>query len=218
MVTIQSPPGQKVVLRNISWDTYESLLADHEDSAAPRFAYDRGTLEIAMLSPEHERYNRLIQLLASFAAAELGMRIYSLGSTTFRREELEQGFEPDSCFYIQNLASVRGKGRIDLRTDPPPDLVVEIDITNPSIPKLPIYAAFGVPEVWRYDGSRLEMLALEGGRYAGSARSRVLPALTARALSDLLGESKEMDDTDWLLRLRAWARDLGGAAGAGTLR
>ena len=97
-----------MVLRNISWDTYLCLLADHESSSVPRFVYDRGELEITMPFPEHEQYNRFIQLLVSVATREMGTRVLSLGSTTFKREDLEQGFEPDSCFYIQNLASVRG--------------------------------------------------------------------------------------------------------------
>jgi Uma2 family endonuclease len=132
METIKSPAEQRVVLHNIGWDTYERLLANHENNSAPRLTYDRGELEIMSPSPEHEALNRSIALLVEFVASEMGIDVYDLGSTTFKREDLERGFEPDSCFYIENEERVRGKDRIDLTVDPPPDPVIEIGITSPS--------------------------------------------------------------------------------------
>ncbi len=140
METIKSPAEQRVALHNISWSTYERLLADNETNSAPRFTYDRGELEIMSPSPEHEKLNRRIAQLVLAVADELGVEVEDLGSTTFRREDLERGFEPDSCFYIQNEEKVRGTNCIDPAADPPPDLVIEIDITSPSFSKLPIYA------------------------------------------------------------------------------
>lgn len=209
MATAQVVQEQRIVLSHVSWETYERLLADHENSSVPRFTYDQGALEIMSPLPKHERYNRLIELLLSMSAVELGVEVYSLGSTTFRRADLDRGFEADSCFYIQNEASVRGKDRIDARTDPPPDLVVEIEITHPSIPKLPIYAQFGVPEVWRYDGERLEIMVLEGAEYIASTHSRAIPAITAQAVTDLLAVGDGLGNSAWLRRVRAWARVLG---------
>jgi Uma2 family endonuclease len=197
-----------MVLYNVGWDTYERLLRDHANTSAPRFTYDRGTLEIMSPLPEHERLNRAIQLLLPVIAEETGVEIYSLGSTTFNREDLQRGFEPDSCFYVQNAARVWGKDRIDLRVDPAPDLVVEIDITHPSIDKLSIYAQIGVGEVWLYDGERFEMLLLEGGRYTASPQSGVFPALRPDALAALLPASMEVGDIAWIRRVRVWVRDL----------
>lgn len=209
MATVQSPPAeQRMVLHGISWETYERLLADHENSSAPRFTYDRGDLEIMSPLPDHERYNRLVQILVPLAAREMGIRVYSLGSTTFRREVFERGIEADSCFYVRNVGAVRGKDRIDLRVDPPPDLVVEIEITNPLLSKLPIYAQFRVPEVWRYDGQRMEILVLADRIYSASSASRALPAISAAALSKILAESHGLDDFDWLDHVRDWARTL----------
>jgi Uma2 family endonuclease len=158
-------------------------------------------------SPEHEAYNRSIALLVEFLAAELGIDVYNLGSTTFRREDLERGFEPDSCFYIENEERVRGKARIDLSVDPPPDLVIEIDITSPSFSKLTIYAQIGVPEVWRYDGERLKILVLEGSDYMETAESAVFPPVTSRVLSDFVEKSKTTRRTVWLEAVRRWARN-----------
>src|SRR5215207_2585581 len=114
MATVLGPPEQRVTLHNVSWETYERLLADLGDSSAPRLTYDRGTLEIMSPSSEHERYNRTAAQIVEELAVELNINIDSLGSTTFRREDLDRGFEPDSCFYIRNVAGVRGKKRIDL--------------------------------------------------------------------------------------------------------
>ncbi len=199
--------GQGVILHNVSWETYESLLADHTDSSAPRFTYDRGELEIMSPNPEHEVTNRRIAQLVLAIAEEMGLEAEDFGSTTFRREDLERGFEPDSCFYIQNEESVRGKSRIDLTVDPPPDLVIEINIISPSLDKLPIYARMGVPEVWRYDGEKLKILRRQGEGYVESAESDSLPHLTTTVLSGFIEESKSTKRTAWLGKVRGWAQE-----------
>jgi Uma2 family endonuclease len=207
METVNSPAEQRVVLHNIGWNTYERLLADHENNSAPRLTYDRGELEIMSPSPEHEKFNRRIAQLVLAVAEELGIEAEDLGSTTFRREDLERGFEPDSCFYIQNEEQVRGKDRIDPTVDPPPDLVIEIDITSPFFSKLPIYAQIGVPEVWRYDGERMTILVLEGSAYAETADSIVLPPVTSKVLTDFVEKIKSMKRKAWLKEVREWSRE-----------
>lgn len=184
------------------------MLAGHESSSVPRFTYDRGEMEIVSPSPEHEAYNRSIALLVESVAEELGIDVYDLGSTTFRREDIERGFEPDSCFYIQNEEQVRGKYRIDLSVDPPPDLVIKVDITSPSINKLPIYARLEVPEVWRYDGKKLEILKLEDDGYVEVSESAALPSLAGSVLARLIERSKSLRRTVWLQEVRQKAREL----------
>lgn len=206
METVRSLPEQKVLLRNISWETYEHLLADHQDNSAPRFTYDRGMLEIMSPLPEHEKINRRIAQLVLAVTEEMGIEAEDYGSTTFSREDLERGFEPDSCFYIQNEELVRGKDRIDLTVDPPPDLVIEIDITRPSINKFSIYSQLGIPEIWRYDGERLEILALENDGYVEVNESIALPSLTSATLSELVEQSKSMKRTAWLRKVRETVR------------
>lgn len=206
METVRSLPEQKILLRNISWETYEHLLADHQDNSAPRFTYDRGMLEIMSPLPEHEKINRRIAQLVLAVTEEMGIEAEDYGSTTFSREDLERGFEPDSCFYIQNEELVRGKDRIDLTVDPPPDLVIEIDITRPSINKFSIYSQLGIPEIWRYDGERLEILALENDGYVEVNESIALPSLTSATLSELVEQSKSMKRTAWLRKVRETVR------------
>lgn len=206
METVGRTVERKVVIHNVRWETYERLLAEQESSSAPRFTYDRGELEIMSPSTEHEEYNRTIALLVELFAGEVGLDVRNVGSMTFRREDLERGFEPDSCFYLQNEERVRDKTQIDLAVDPPPDLVVEVDITGPSLNKLPIYAQVGVPEVWRYDGGRLQILRLEPTGYAAAPASVSLPSLTSSVLSELFEESKDTKRGVWIRRVQERAR------------
>jgi Uma2 family endonuclease len=206
--TVQSPPEARVVLHNVSWETYECLLADHASSSSPRFVYDRGELEIVSPLPEHDRNAWAAALVVEAAAEALDLDIYSLDSTTFRRQELQLGFEPDKCFYFANEAAVRGKRRLDLTVDPPPDLVIEADLTRSSIDKLALYAAFGVPEVWRCDAARVAILGLEGDRYVERGESRWLTGVTGMDLSALVLASWETSQRVWVKRVRAWARKL----------
>ncbi len=197
---------QRVVLHDVSWATYEHLLADHLDCSSPHFTYDRGTLEIMSPSNEHEEINRNIGSLIDMIVIEWGLHLRPLGSTTFKRQDIQRGFEPDSCFYIQRAELVRGKRKIDLATDPPPDLVIEIDITSGSIDKLPIYAALGIPEVWRYVGDRLLILALAGGSYVEVKESLGLPGLTGAIIVRFIEAVSTLDRPEWLRSVREWAR------------
>ena len=206
MSTVSSPPEQSVVLHDVSWRTYADLLEDFVDSSTPRLTYDRGTLEIMSPTAQHEELNRTLALLVEILALELGLHIRSLGSTTFRREDLERGFEPDSCFYIQSAPALQGKTRLDLAFDPPPDLVIEIDITSPSIRKDPIYAQLGVPEVWRYDSGELRMSKLEEHRYVTCENSVAFPILGARVLSEFLHKSRSTTRPKLVESFRQWIR------------
>lgn len=207
MRAVLSLPEQRVVLHNVSWETYERLLAEHSDCSSPRFTFDHGELEIVTLSAEHERYSVRIADLVGILADEMDLEVEALGSTTFKRQELERGFEPDSCFYVENIERVRGKDRIDLAVDPPPDLVVEVDITSPSVSKLPLFAEFGVPEVWRFDGERLSMLRLRRGNYQPVDTSEVFPGVSAADIEQLLAQGKSLGRTGWLRLARAWAHE-----------
>lgn len=147
MPTVLSPPEQRVVLRNISWETYERLLAENADCSNPRLTYDRGILEIMSPSAEHAELSRAITLLVNVVTEELEIDVRGFGSTIFRREDLARGFEPDSCFYIQYVEDISGKSTLDFVIDPPPDLIIEVDLTNASLNKFSIYAQVGVPEI-----------------------------------------------------------------------
>jgi Uma2 family endonuclease len=216
MAAVLTLPEQKVILRGVSWQTYERLLAEHVEQSGIRFTYSDGILEIMVLSGRHEKPNRTLALLVEVLAEELQMDVERFGSTTFKRADLSKGFEPDSCFYIQHLGAIHGQEEIDLTLDPPPDLVIEIDITSPSLNKLPLYAAVGVPEVWRYDGEHVFILRLEGQQYREAPHSAAFPLLTSAMATRLLMDSTQMRSTVWLRQLRDWVRSAGDLPGRGT--
>ena len=115
---IQSP--DRVILQDISWQTYQSLVEDFERQPSIRLTYDRGTLEIRMPLDPHETYKKLLGRLIEAATEELDLEIRSLGSRTCDRQDLARGLEPDQCYYIQNEPLVRGIEQIDLAKLPPP--------------------------------------------------------------------------------------------------
>jgi Uma2 family endonuclease len=207
--TLSSPAEQRIVLHNVAWETYERLLADHLDSSVPRFTYDRGVLEIVSPSTEHEETNRTLATLVEVVAEELAINVRNVGSMTFRRRDIKRGFEPDSCFYIQRFAQVRGRVEIDPDIDPPPDLLVEIDVSNQSLDRFPIYAQMGVPEVWRYRRQCVSIHALNAGVYLETEASVALPPITSEVLTRFVASSTRLDRLDWLRSLREWARQAG---------
>ena len=155
----------QVVLQTVSWPTYQALIHDLESEPGKRLTYDQGTLEIMVPLPPHEAYKRLLGRLVEVTTEETATEIRSLGSTTWSRADLQKGLEADECYYIQNEQAIRGKDRIDLTVDPPPDLAIEVDNTSSSINRMAIYAALGVPEVWRFDGETLTICRLINGQY-----------------------------------------------------
>ena len=207
MATVVTPPEQRIVLDNITWDLYEQLLATHRDRSVPRFTYDRGRLEIMSPSTEHEELKHVVALFVEVIAEEMNINVRRLGSTTFRREDLQRGFEPDVCFYVQSAPRIRGKTELDLTIDPPPDVVIEVDLTNSSLPKFPILAQLGVPEVWRYDGRQWQIFQLAGQEYVKQGRSAAFPGLTEEVVTGLLAEGRSLDRPVWLRRVRTWIRE-----------
>ena len=205
MTTVISEPDQIVILRGIHWDTYERLLADQQESSGTRLNFDCGTLEIVSPSSEHEQLKETIALLFQLLASELEIDVLAVGSTTFRRKDLRKGFEPDASFYIRNAQPIRNQPRIDLRRDPPPDVVVEIQVTNPAIDKLSIFAAAGVPEVWLYRDAQVEILGLESKTYQRKPESSFLPGVTDPVLTNFVRSSRTMKSVEWIKTVRAWA-------------
>ena len=167
-----------------------------------RVSYDCGRLEIKSPLLEREEYARFIECLVYILSEELDLKVQSYGGATWKRQKLAKGVEPDCCYYVKNAYRVIGKRKFDLESDPPPDVVVEIDITNDSLRKFPIYAALSVPEIWRYDGSKAEFYELSGSGYREISESRFFPQLTPKMLADSLMQSKPEGQTAALRSFR----------------
>lgn len=184
------PEGATLVLQQFSWDDYERLLESLIDRRNLRISYDRGRIEIMSPLPKHEKYARFIDQCVGMLADELDVELESYGSATWKRRTLARGVEPDCCYYVASARSVIGKDNIDLESDPPPDIVVEIDITNESLSKFAIYAALRVSEIWRYDDDKIRFYALADASYRQIAQSRFLPGLKPEMLAGALALSK----------------------------
>jgi Uma2 family endonuclease len=193
-----------VLLTGIRWPTYAALLEDLGDRPI-RLTYDRGSLEIMAPSFRPEGTAKWIGQLVEALAEELNVPYLSAGSTTFRREDLDRGLEPDECFYIANVDRVRGREDLDLTTDPPPDLVVEVDVTSSSIDRLGIYAAMEVPEVWRWRGAALVAYRLRPERtYESAAASLAFPTLPLDGLTGFIQQGIAQDQLSLKRAFRAW--------------
>lgn len=207
MIATSNLAEQRTVLQNISWETFETLLKETGEHRGSRFAYDCGILEIMTPLFEHESYKCNFGNFIVALAEELNIEIESAGSTTLKRRIVKRGIEPDNCYYIQNELAVRGKQELDLETDLPPDLAIEIDITSSSVNKFEIYSALGVSELWRYNGQDLKFYHLAEGQYIERDSSLAFPIVSPPDMNRFLEQSKTLGEITLLKSFRAWVRE-----------
>ena len=200
------PEGAMLRFDNVSWDDYERLLEELIDWPGMRVSYDQGRVEIMSPTFQHEKYIGFISGMGRILSEEMNLTVEAAGATTYKQERLLKGSEGDQSFYVRNAKAIIGKLEIDLDVDPPPDVVLEVDITNESLSKLPIYAAFGVPEIWRYDGNQALIYHLVEGDYVEAAASLSFPCLTSLAMTQFLDQSKAEGQTAALAAFRRWIR------------
>lgn len=197
--------GETFLLEGVSWQTYESLLRD----LAPRriyVTYDEGKLELMSPLLDHESWKKWIAQMIEIVCLERGIDRRSAGSTTFKRPDLAKGLEPDECYYIQHERQLRGRKRIQLPADPPPDLVVEIDVSHRALDREGIYRALGVPEIWRFRRGRLEFLLITAGSYRVQPASRAFPFLKAYDLQRFLDRLPHEREITVMRAFRDWVR------------
>jgi Uma2 family endonuclease len=206
--TILLDEVQHFVMEDASWDLYEKLLRDIGNRPI-RVTYDEGRMEVMSPLPQHERPKRLLGRMIETLTLELDMQVASLGSTTFRARDKAKGLEPDECYYFRDEERMRGKQRLDLKKDPAPELVVEIDITARSVPREPIYAALGVPEIWRHRPRCVECLHLIGGEYHARKMSLAFPFLEPALLERFIEKAAVDGETAMVRQFVAWVRKNG---------
>jgi len=193
------------VVYGVSWEMYESLLEKYGEMPIPRLTYDSGILEVEMTnSLKHEENNRTIARLVEMVLLELEVDFLNCGSTTYKRREIRKGFEPDSGFYIKSLSLIEGKTDLDFEKDPPPDLIIEINKTISSLPRMPIFSAFGVKEIWRFNKNQIKFYALEEGVYLEAKMSLALPVLSSERATEFLLDARETNSTAWVKKIREW--------------
>lgn len=195
---------QRFLYRCADWEMYQAL-SKIFDERPVRLTYDRGRLEFMTLSFAHEKSSNLLGRLVETLTDVLEMPMQSAGSTTMGREGLDRGMESDQCYYLENEPLVRDKDKLDMDHDPPPDLALEIDVTQSSLNRLGICAALRIPEVWRYDGKSLKSLGLgDDGDYHELARSRTFPFLAPKDLRRFFPKPAGVSETEVVRRFRRW--------------
>jgi Uma2 family endonuclease len=197
---------QRVVIRGLSWDAYLQILDALPQARGSRLTYDDGTLEITVPLELHEFSGRLIECFVRAMVELMGLKIKTMGSTTMNYPNLKKGAEPDNAYYIQNQPLVKGRN-VDFSQDPPPDLVVEVDITHTDIAKNQFYASLGVPEFWRFNGKVWRIYQLQEGVYIEVELSPTFPQVPKERLYTFLDEAKE-DEVEAVRALRSWWLDL----------
>ncbi|MCF2148377.1 Uma2 family endonuclease [Desmonostoc muscorum LEGE 12446] len=215
MVAITTSAENRVLLHNISWQTFKTMLAEMGCQRNSRLAYDNGTIEIMTPLMPHENSNRIIEGFVVVLCEELGQEIRRAGSLTLTRDDLKQGAEPDSSYYIQNEALVRDKENIYLATDPPPDLVLEVEYSRSAIDKLRLYAAMGIPEFWRYNGSVLRLYTLAGGQYSEVQTSPTFAPVSVKEIPRFIQEAKKNGEIATTRAFRAWVQENISSKGSG---
>lgn len=204
-VRLPSYDERRVLLQGATWEEYESVLSQVGDRRI-FVTYDGRNLEVMSPSPEHDFAAESLSRIIHIVSEELDVPIRSLGSTTFREEDISKGLEPDKWFYTVNEAKIRGKKRLDLRRDPPPDLAIEVEITQRLLDRELIYIELGVPELWRYDGANLRVFTLSRAKYRERERSPTFPKLPLDQIERWLKQGASAEETAWARGVRTWVR------------
>ncbi len=202
-------PGELRVFHNVAWEEYESLHSQlPPDSNLMRISYDEGVMELMSKSTLHEVYAQFFNRLVSHLSFRLRIDIRFFGGPTIKKSRRRKGLEPDACFYVQTVPQLGNRIKLDFGVDPPPDVALEVDIYHGSIPKLPIYAGLGIPEVWRYNGKAVTIFLLQQNQYVESDTSLALPMLTADVLARFLKQMQDENEFQTMLAFEEWLQTL----------
>ena len=206
MVAIKPLAETRTLLTNISWQTFKTMLAEMGSQRQNRIAYELGMVEIMTPLMPHENSNRLIEVFIGVMCEELGLEIKRTGSLTLTRDDLKRGGEPDSSYYIQNESLVRNKENIDLAIDPPPDLVLEVEYSSSAINKLALYASMKIPELWRFNGSILQVYILADRQYTEVEFSPTFDPIPAKEITHFLQQAKIKGENTTTRDFRTWVK------------
>jgi Uma2 family endonuclease len=206
MATVGAPTEQRFLLQGVRWKDYLAIL-DALEERHVRVTYDRGNLELMTISPLHEFSKTILAQLIEILSYELDLDIRSGGSFTFKREDLDRGLEPDECYWFRNEPLIRMKMEFDPLIDPPPDLVVEVEISRSVLDRMGILAALGVPEIWRFDESAILVQHLQpDGSYAIRPASLSFPWLPMAEMTEWVRRAGTMSERELIRSFVGWVR------------
>jgi Uma2 family endonuclease len=204
---VKTLPNSSVTkIYGVSWEDYETLVNQTEAFPAHRIWFDEGKLSVTAPRSQIEKSKVLFHTFGQILSEELDLDLEDLGSTTYKSEFKKKGAEPDVCFYVENAKFIIGLDDFDTSIVPPPDVVIEIDTTNDSWDKFPIYASFGVKEIWRYDGKEVKIYQLVDEKYEEISHSISFPVLPAKILTEFVLRTKNESQTAILKDFRGWLK------------
>lgn len=192
----------RIVLENVSWEIFVAL-ADERRGSVPRLSYNEGVLEMMSPKRKHENISCLLGRMIEAYSEIRGIEILSVASVTVKRSDLKKAYEADESYYVTNIDKVLAKEELDFEVDPPPDLVIEVELTSSAIDKLELFAAMQVREVWRHDGTSVQIYRLSNGRYECIAESTELPGLSSDLINRYLDQRLQSGETTWIRAFRS---------------
>jgi Uma2 family endonuclease len=178
----------------VSWEGYLAINNAVVNPRGLRMIYCDGRLTLVATSRKRDWYAERLAELVKVLAEQLGVPWEDAGGATYRREEMNSGVEGDKTFYFGEHAELmKGSQDIDLDVQPPPDLAIEVEATDPEDSALVVWGRLGVPEVWRFDPIADKLgfwMRQSDGSYSQSNRSAAFPMLTP---DDILGQMQLAD-------------------------
>jgi len=209
-MTVQIQPNSaSVLMDDVSWDYYSRTLEELGPSRGTRITFDHGRMELRKTSALHQRKKKVIARLLETYAVEADIPVDGFGTLTLRREDLLIGLEPDECYYVQSPRLPLSEVELDFRIYPVPDLAMEAEIGASIIPKMPIYAALKVPEIWQYSAvGVMPWHRTSRGEYRRSTKSLAFPALDIMRFSRFVDDALKNEHKN-VKALQDWVRGSG---------
>lgn len=190
----------------VDWDGYCKIYEAMAPNRA-RITYDRGKLELMSPTPEHERLKTQLACILDTLFMAFDVDFLKGGSTTFKNQLMDRGFEPDECYWLTHLDEVAELATYDTQTSPPPDLSIEVEVTVSAIDRVQLYAAFGLNELWRYQQDRrMHFYRLKDGEYEEVEQSLYLPKVSPDDLLGLLELGKNLITSQLIRETQRWAQ------------
>ena len=211
MATVtQSKPSSNAVLDDVSWDDYEAQLRIIGDRHV-RVNYDAGRMEIMSPLIRHGNGSYVLGRMVDTLTDALRLRVVAADPVTLKRADLLKGVEPDKLYFFGEKTSALKRAReLDLTVVAPPDLIIEVDVTANSVPRMPIFAAMGILEIWRLEGEDPEFLHLQlDGTYQARDRSRTFPTVSLAEFAPFVVEGLRSEDmSDWIRGFQDFVREV----------
>jgi Uma2 family endonuclease len=202
---------QQFVLPGIGYQAYETINDALGENSSVRLVYVDGRLTFSTASRRHDWFAERLANFVQLLARRSGIPWEDAGSATYRERKKEVGVEGDKTFYLgAHALLMRGSINIDLSTQPPPDLAIEVEVSHPADDSLLVYGRLGVPEVWRFDVDAATFtfcVRNEAGNYSPSARSLAFPSLEPADVLEQMKRAESLGASQWADHLEDWVRE-----------